>query len=236
VTGLRNAVAVAKYTASDGALLLRFATAADTVSGATIEGLASPLLAGTHAVDLVEGDRRRSLELTIMPRGKVFDLVADGDGGRISARGMGIADPEFPDSLLVSWWCSEQRPAGIVKYELGDEPGTIVPTYTSIMLEATGFNDVLGGRATGDTKHGFPGSYSITYEGEGGTSFGPFDWTITPRGAVLDLTWDAGGARVIDGFGFVDPDSSHSIVVVYWGAGQHAPGEKDEKEVGDAGR
>ena len=62
--------------------------------------------------------------------------------------------------------------------------------------------------------------YSITYEGEGDTSFGPYEWTITQRGDVLDLTWDDVGTRTIDGFGFADPESSRSIIVVYWGAGQ----------------
>ncbi len=57
----------------------------------------------------------------------------------------------------------------------------------------TGFDDVLGGRAVGSTADGFPGTYSITYDGENGTAFGPFDWTITPRDRVLDLTWDVGG-------------------------------------------
>lgn len=118
----------------------------------------------------------------------------------------------------MSWWWGESRPAGIVKYVLGDEPDTIIPTYTSVMLEATGFDDVLGGLAVGSTASGFPGAYSITYDGENGTTFGPFDWTITPRGGVFDVAWDAEGSRAIDGFGFLDPDCGRSIVVVYWGA------------------
>ena len=44
------------------------------------------------------------------PRGKVFDLEAT-DEGRI-ARGMGIVDPEFGDSLLVSWWWGGIVPLG----------------------------------------------------------------------------------------------------------------------------
>jgi hypothetical protein len=60
-----------------------------------------------------------------------------------------------------------------VKYVLGDEPDTITATYTSVMLEATGFDDVLGGRAVGSTASGFPGVYSITYDGENGTTFCP---------------------------------------------------------------
>jgi hypothetical protein len=219
--GIRASVAVAKYSPRDGGLQIAYLAGDDAVTLATLEGLDSPLVAGSYRVDLVVGNRRRELELTISPRGKVFDLAASGLDG-VTARGMGITDPEFPDCLLVSWWWSKWRPAGIVKYMLGDAPDQIVATYTSVMLEATGFDDVLGGLATGPTGDGIPGSYTITYEGEAGTSFGPFEWSITPRGRVLDLTWDVAGARVIDGFGFADPESDRSIIVVYWGAGQGA--------------
>jgi hypothetical protein len=56
------------------------------------------------------------------------------------------------------------------------------------------------------------------YAGAGTDTFGPFDWGIEQRAGVLDLTWDMAGQRVIDGFGFADPHSSRSIIVVYWGA------------------
>jgi hypothetical protein len=218
VTGsTRATMAVAKYSAaSGGGVQAHFLDDGDEVRVATISGLDSPLVTGTHQVGFSERGISRPLQLTITPRGKVFDLKA-GDGTR-TALGMGIADPEFPDALLVSWWCGEIRPAGIVKYMLGSEPDTIIPTYTSVMLEASGVHDVRGGRATGSTASGFPGRYTITYEGAGSTTFGPFDWTIASRAGVLDLTWEAGGRRVIDGFGFPDPHSSRSIIVVYWGA------------------
>jgi hypothetical protein len=219
-SGLRTSVAVAKYTpAGHGKVRVHFLDVGDEVREATLTGVSSLFRGGTHAIDFEEDGSRRSMELTITPRGKVFDLEV-APSGSTSAHGMGIIDPEFSNSLLVSWWCGDARPAGIVKYVLGDKPATIIPTYTSVMLEASGFNDVLGGFATGRTSDGFPGTYSITYNGEGDTSFGPYEWTITQRGHVLDLTWDDAGTRTIDGFGFADPESTRSIIVVYWGAGQ----------------
>ena len=213
----RLAMAVARYSpGSDGGVQVHFLDHGDEVRAATISGLDSPLLAGTHEVTFTERGASRPVRLTITPRGKVFDLKC-GDGAS-PALGVGIADPEFPGTLLVSWWCGQARPAGIVKYVMGGEPGTIIPTYTSVRLEASGFHDVRGGLAAGSTDGGFPGQYTISYEGAGDTTFGPFDWTITPRAGVFDLTWDMAGNRVIDGFGFPDPHSDRSVIVVYWGA------------------
>jgi hypothetical protein len=154
----------------------------------------------------------------VVARGAVFDLSAR--VGEVAAHGMGIRDPECADALLVSWWTGEQRPAGIVKYTIErDAPdGTITATYTSVMAEASGHHDVLPGRAVGDTRDGFPGTYSILYQGVGDTRFGPFDWTITPHGDVFTLTWTTQGQLVIRGFGFTDPEHPASIVVNYWGA------------------
>ena len=213
----RDTMAVARYSpAAGGGLEVHFLDNGNEVRTATMSGVGSPLAAGVHEVRFTEREDARPLRLTITRRGKVFDLKAH-DGQKV-ALGTGIADPEFPDSLLVSWWCAETRPAGIVKYVLGDEPDTIIPTYTSIMLEAKGVDDVRGGLATGSTAGGFPGRYTITYTGAGTDTFGPFDWGIEQRAGVLDLTWDMAGKRVIDGFGFPDPHSSRSIIVVYWGA------------------
>jgi hypothetical protein len=166
------------------------------------------------------GGTPRPLELEITARGTLYDLVASIDGG-VAARGLGIRDPEGDDAILVSWWTGERRPAGIVKYSISvDEGGVIDAVYTSVMSEVTGFNDVLRGRATGDTSGGFPGTYTILYQGANDTTFGPFDWEITARGEVLDLTWKQDGALVIRGFGFADPQSSRSIIVNYWGASE----------------
>jgi hypothetical protein len=210
-------MAVARYSpASSGGVQAHFLDHGDDVRSATISGLDSPLLPGTHQASFTERGTSRALELTITPRGRVFDLQAEGGAG--PSRGMGIVDPEFPGTLLVSWWCGQSRPAGIVKYVLGTQPDTIIPTYTSVMLEASGFHEVCGGLATGSTANGFPGRYTITYDGADGTTFGPFDWTITQRARVFDLTWDMAGQRIIDGFGFPDPHSDRSIIVVYWGA------------------
>jgi hypothetical protein len=214
VTGLAKTpdFAVARYVPGTGDV--HYLKSGEDVTTTVTTGLTTPLEPGTYQLGL---EQPADVELTISARGQVFDLFAQTD--LCAAHGLGIVDPEFTDSLLVSWWSGDARPAGIVKYVIDDEPDTIIPTYTSVMLEASGFNDVLRGRATGNTKDGFPGTYVITYEAEGGASFGPFDWTITPRGDVFDLAWDMGGRRIIDGFGFADPDSDRSIVVVYWGTG-----------------
>ncbi len=209
--------AVAKYTpAEGGGVIVVYLCDAGDVHHATLAGIDSPLTPGRHQATVSENDRTNSFELTIEPRGKVFDLTATVDGA--FAHGIGIVDPEFPKSLLVSWSWGGEQAAGIVKYVISDEPHTIVPTYTSIVLAANGFDDVLGGRATGFTSNGFPGRYSIVYDGLG-MNFGPFAWTISERGSALELTWDTGTRRAIEGFGFRDPDSDRSIVAVYWPTG-----------------
>jgi hypothetical protein len=219
--GLRATGVVAKYSPtphppeSAPRLRVHYLTGEGALVEASLEGIDSPLCSGAHEVTFVRGTRRQAISLTIAPRGKVFDLEARGADDASPIQGLGIVDPEFEESLLVSWGCARHRPTGIVKYRLGQQPDTIVAVYTSVMLESIGFDDVLGGLAVGPTDDGFAGRYSITYEGADNTSFGPYDWTITPRGSAFDLTWDAQGQRVIEGFGFPDPESDRSIVVVY---------------------
>lgn len=189
---------------------------AGEIHQAVASGIASPLTTGTHAVTLTGDGHSDRAELTIRQRGSVFDLTVTLDG--VTAHGMGIVDPEFPDALLVCWSWGTEMPTGIVKYVIGEEPHTIVPTYTSVVLAASGCDDVKGGRASGFTADGFPGVYTIVYEGiEAG--YGPFAWTVAERGGVLELTWDTGTRRAMEGFGFPDPDSGRSIVVVYWSTG-----------------
>lgn len=144
---MRDSVAIAKYKPTDGALRMHYVGSGDEPVTAILTGLSSPFTPGTHVLDVEEQSGRRCVELTITPRGKVFDLEAT-DEGRI-ARGMGIVDPEFGDSLLVSWWWGENRPAGIVKYVLGDEPDTITPTYTSAVLEAQDLTMSWAGEPSG---------------------------------------------------------------------------------------
>jgi hypothetical protein len=158
--------------------------------------------------------------LAVVARGAVFDLSAQ--VGEATALGMGISDPESADALLVSWWTGEQKPAGIVKYTITRQAqdGIIDATYTPVMAESSGHHDVLPGRAVGDTRRGFPGTYSILYQGVGDTTFGPFDWTITPHGDLFTLTWEVQGQLAIRGFGFTDPDRPASIIVNYWGSSE----------------
>jgi hypothetical protein len=158
------------------------------------------------------------LELEVVARGEAFDLVVH-RGDDVVARGLGMPDPETDRAMLVSWWTGEQRPTGIVKYQISEvEPGVIDAVYTSIMVEMLKFDHLLTGRAEGDTTGGFPGHYTILYQGVDGETFGPYAWNIVERGDVLLLTWRQEGAMVLRGFGITDPTSPRSIIVNYWKA------------------
>ncbi|ADP82193.1 hypothetical protein [Pseudofrankia inefficax] len=132
-------------------------------------------------------------------------------------RGMGLRDEASPSTVLVSCWTGDAAPTGIVRYTIRD-PYTIDAYYCSIMSATSGQHEALRGRAIGDTRDGFPGTYAITYDGYGGTTWGPFTWTITQRGPALDLTWHQNGQLWMTGFGFVDPADPRSIIVNYSGA------------------
>jgi hypothetical protein len=194
--------------------------AGDRIGQGTLTGEEAITFSGRRTLEYRRSDRQtpRPVDLEIVPRGAVFDLAVHADGA-VTARGMGIRDPGADGSLLVSWWTGDRRPAGIVKYTVSpDRPDTVRAVYTSIMSESQGFDDVLRGTAHGDTSGGFPGGYTILYEGLGGTSFGPYAWEIVERGEVLDLTWTQDGNYALRGFGFNDPHDPGSIIVNYWGS------------------
>lgn len=199
-----------------GGLQITYLCDAGETGQAVVTGIDSPLCAGAHVAVMAMDADSVDVELDIRRRGNVVDLTAGLCG--ITAHGMGIVDPEFPDSLLVSWSWGNEAPTGIVKYVIADEPHTITATYTSAVLAAEGFDDVKTGHATGFTADGFPGVYSIIYEGVG-TDYGPFTWTVVERSSTLELTWDTGTRRAMEGFGFRDPDSTRSIVAAYWSTG-----------------
>jgi hypothetical protein len=221
---------------AEGGVRVTYLLDAGEVHNAALSGIDSVLETGTHKVILTEDGRSDEFELTIHRRGDTFDLTIANDA--VTAHGLGIIDPEFPEALLVSWSWGTELATGIVKYVIGDEPHTIVPTYTSLVLAASGFDGVKGGRATGLTTNGFPGTYSIVYEGIDVT-YGPFAWTISERGSALELTWDTGTRRAMEGFGFHDPDNNRSIVVVYWSVGPRLrmprpPADKSAQQQGGA--
>lgn len=186
----------------------------DEVSEVLLRGLDSPLLPGCFEVKAgppLRAPGRLRWQLT--RRGVVFDLEATAGG--VTARGLGITDPESDEALLVSWTWDDIRPGGIVKYVVRDDRA-IDATYTSVINETAGFDDVLAGRATGDTSGGFPGSYSISYDAHDGSVSGPFEWRIAQRGPVFDLNWLAGGSLALAGFGFADPEGRRSLIATYW--------------------
>ena len=210
-------VAVAKYRPiPGGGLAVTYLCDAGEVHHARLTGLDAPMDPGRHAVMLIEGEDTEMLDWELTRRGDVYDLSVTIDG--ITLMGIGIADPQESDSLLVSWSWGADAATGVVKYAIADEPYTIIPTYTSTALAASGFDGVKGGRATGFTADGFPGAYTIVYDGLGATD-GPFSWTVSERGTALELTWDTGTRRAMEGFGFCDPDHPDSIVAVYWSTG-----------------
>jgi hypothetical protein len=195
-----------------------FAAGAPKVRRARLGGFAGGF-AGRRMLMMEESGRSSVLDLEIVPRGKVWDVIAY-NGERVQAVGMGITDPRDPNALLASWWSRERKASGICVYRMNpDVPNRIDPTYTSIMAEMQNHHDVLGGRAIGDTKGGFPGKYAITYEGVGGTSFGPFAWEIAKVGEAYALSWSEDGAPMMRGFGFLDADYGDALVVNYWGVG-----------------
>ncbi|MBL7489391.1 hypothetical protein I6A60_12410 [Frankia sp. AgB1.9] len=173
--------------------------------------------AGHHqaAAQLPDGTEL-AIELDVSTRGTALvDVEAKVDG--TVWRGMGLRDEASPSTVLLSCWTGDAAPTGIVRYTIRD-PYTIDAYYCSIMSATSGQHEALRGRAIGDARDGFPGTYAITYDGYGGTTWGPFAWTITERGPGLDLTWHQNGQLWMTGFGFVDPADPRSIIVNYSGA------------------
>jgi hypothetical protein len=188
----------------------------DEVSEVLLRGLDSPLRPGCFEVEAGPPFRDRGpLRWQLTRRGAVFDLEASAGG--VTARGMGMTDPECDEALLVSWTSDDAGPGGIVKYVVRDDHA-IDATFTSVINKAAGLDDVLAGRATGDTSGGFPGSYSISYDAHDGSVSGPFDWRIAQRGQVFDMNWLAGGSLALAGFGFADPEGRRSLIATYWAA------------------
>ncbi|WP_019927208.1 TetR/AcrR family transcriptional regulator [Nocardia sp. BMG111209] len=208
--------ALAKYSPRPGGgLRITYVCDAGNVRQAVATGIDSPLTAGRHVVTLVEGDRVDRMELIIRRRDTVFDLTATVDGLVMS--GVGIADPECPESLLISWSWGAHMATGIAKYTISDEPHTITATYLPAD-PAPRFDGLQSGRATGLTANGFLGSYTMVHR-ELGTVHGPYTWIVSERGDALELTWDTDTRRAMEGFGFRDPDSARSVVGAYWTVG-----------------
>jgi hypothetical protein len=110
VVGMRDSVAIAKYKPTEGALRLHYVGSGDKPITAILTGSELPVHLPTHVLDVEERSGRRSLELTITPRGKVFDLEVT-DEGQV-ARGMGIVGPEFRDSVLAAGGGAKLVPLG----------------------------------------------------------------------------------------------------------------------------
>ncbi|MBL7496676.1 hypothetical protein I6A84_00715 [Frankia sp. CNm7] len=173
--------------------------------------------AGHHQASVrLDDGSELSVELDVKTRGTALVDLEANIGGEAVWRGMGLRDEDSPSTVLVSGWTGDAAPTGIVRYTIRD-PYTIDAYYCSMMSAVSGQDEALPGRAIGDTRNGFPGTYAITYDGYGGTTWGPFEWTITARGAAFDLTWRQNGQLWMTGFGFTDPADPESIIVNYSG-------------------
>jgi hypothetical protein len=176
-------------------------------SARPIEGFA-----GRHyltASDSVNGPSQFDMEVSA--QGVAGFSVKAYQQGQLLAQGMAVIDPHDARSLLISWWTGDVLPYGIVKYTIHDGQ-SIKAYYISEMSP-----DRPGrGTAVGDTSGGFAGRFALTYEEDNGNTWGPYDWTLAPRGDMIDVTWELEGAILSSGFGLIDPCGPPSIIVNYF--------------------
>ncbi len=148
--------------------------------------------------------------MTVSKKGETgFDLVIT-RADKVIAKGLGIFDPDDPQSMLISGWTGVVEPYGVVKYSIHDDQ-TIKGYYLSKMSPDHPGVDT----ATGNTENGFPGVYSLVSEEKSGRIWGPQEWELNRRGDVIDLVWREHGGVICRGFGIVDSQDPHSIIVNY---------------------
>ena len=130
--------------------------------------------------------------------------------GEVAARGLGLADPDDPRSVMASWWTGDVEPYGVVKYSIRDGR-TIEGYYISKMTPDAPGRDV----ALGDTAGGFPGSYTLQSREVNGRTWGPHHWVLNMRGDIVEATWSEDGKVFCRGFGIVDPHDPSSFIATY---------------------
>lgn len=150
------------------------------------------------------------LELDVARTGAQGFALTVSTAGRRAARGIGLIDPDDPESLLVSWWTGEVEPYGVVKYAIRDER-TIEGTYISKMSPDRAGTDI----AIGDTRGGFPGRYVLNSREVNGRSWGPHDWELTARGGLIDFAWSEHGKVFCRGMGIADPHDPAATIATY---------------------
>lgn len=167
--------------------------------------------AGNYRITVTDGAADPGeINLEITPCGDTGFNIEAFQRGELQARGLALVDPHDSRSLLISWWTASVLPYGIVKYSIHDA-NSLKAYYISEMSPQTPGR----GTAIGDTSDGFPGTYALTYEEENGSTWGPFEWTLSARGDMIDLVWRLDGNIVCAGFGFIDPHSQ-SVIVNYF--------------------
>ncbi|TGD72134.1 hypothetical protein E4634_15795 [Mangrovimicrobium sediminis] len=130
--------------------------------------------------------------------------------GHVLARGLALAAPEQPGKLLASGWTGEVEPYGVARYSILDAD-TIEGYYISKMTPEQPGTDMV----SGDTRNGFSGSFTLNSKEVNGRTWGPHEWTLTPRGDITYLRWREDGRVISRGFGIADPQDPRSIVVAY---------------------
>lgn len=150
------------------------------------------------------------LELSIIRSSDYSFAISVHRGGALVAQGLGLTDRDDPAAIMVAWWIGETEPYGVVKYSIQDDHA-VVGYYISRMTPDAPGEDI----AIGDTGDGFRGDYVLRSQEVNGRSWGPHDWTLTPRGEITDLTWRENGRIFCRGIGMADPQDSASIIATY---------------------
>lgn len=197
--------------AAPGRVKATFLRDGGQIQHATLAGADFPIAAGQYRLSFVDSDLTDIVEVTIEARNRAFDIAVR--WGDVEAWGIGLPDPADSSALLIALAGNGDQIMGIGKYSFAEQPHVITSTCASTLS-----SDVFTAEAAGFTADGFPGTYSIAQPGMG-TAEGPLTWTVTERGGTLQLAWDTGNRRMIEGFGFYDPCDERSILVVSWRCG-----------------
>ncbi|MBV1687350.1 hypothetical protein KRR38_06585 [Novosphingobium sp. G106] len=163
---------------------------------------------GRYRLAALSGDAE--IELDVARAGAhAFALELHGAGRRV-AQGYGLADPDDPRSLMISWWSGEVEPHGVVKYTIRDQR-TIGGTYISKTSPDQPGTDI----AVGNTRNGFSGQFVLSSREVNGRTWGPHDWSLRQQGDAVDLVWRENGKVFCLGLGMIDPADAKSVIVNY---------------------
>jgi hypothetical protein len=208
-------VAICTIDAADPALLtvafygdVAAREAAPQVRQATFRSEDGPIaLPGRCILRSADGD---ALDLDVAATGDFGFALTVRRADAVISRALGLRDREVDGRLVASWWTGTIEPYGVVQYTIRDAR-TIDGYYISKMSPDLPGRDV----ATGDTVGGFPGAYVLHSREVNGRTWGPHDWLLTQRGAIIDLAWREHGRIFCRGLGIIDPQNPEAIIATY---------------------